>query len=410
MIILYDIGLCLFYVGVLLASIFNTKARKWIKGRNRLLKLLSQHFAKGNNKVMWMHCSSLGEFEQGRPILEEFHKQNPQHKILLSFFSPSGYEVQKSYAIADYVTYIPLDTRFNARRFIKIIQPDIVFFVKYDLWHNVLYQAKKQNSKLYLVSAIFNSKQVFFKWYGWLFRNMLLTFNHIFVQNEESVELLKKIGFNNSSNTGDTRIDRVRQISQQVKSYPLIEQFVNSKNCLVCGSTWTKDEELLSKATNHLSDIKLIIAPHQIHEEHITEIETLFENRHTIRYSVVKEESLADYEILIIDTIGMLSSIYHYGKVAYIGGGFIDGIHNILEAVTYGIPVIFGPNYTEFIEAKDLIDLGGAISIRNEKDLQYILEKWFTDEASRNTAGCICKAYVWDKPSATEKILKNNFI
>jgi 3-deoxy-D-manno-octulosonic-acid transferase len=406
MVILYNIGLYLFYIFVLIASVFNTKARKWIGGRNGQLKQLKKRFG-GADKVMWMHCSSLGEFEQGRPVLEEFRRLNPRYKILLSFFSSSGYEMQKDYNVADYVHYIPLDTWLNATKFIKAVHPDIVFFVKYDLWYHHLHHAKKHGAKLYLISAVFHPKQAFFKWYGSFFRSMLRTFNRIFVQNKGSKQLLLQIGVNDVLITGNTRIDRVKQIAQHAKEYPLIKQFTNNLPCLICGSTWPKDEEIIAKAIDAIPEVKTIIAPHEIHESHIVEIEKLFKNKQIVRYTRIENENIAQYDILIVDTIGMLSSIYQYGQAAYIGGGFGDGIHNTLEAVVFGIPVIFGPNYNEFIEAGELVESGGAVNINNVTELQTVLTSWFGNNNSRGIAGDICKKYIWEQQNATEKTLQN---
>lgn len=407
MVIIYNIGLFIFYGILLIAAIFNTKARKWLAGRSATGLKLKSVFAT-TDKVMWMHCSSLGEFEQGRPLLEEFRRRNPQYKILLTFFSPSGYELRKNYEFADCVLYLPLDTWFNARRFVKAAHPDVVFFVKYDLWYHHLHQAKKRGAQLYLISAVFRPEQAFFKAYGGFFRSMLRTFNHIFIQNNASKQLLQQIDINNVTLTGDTRIDRVRQIAQQAQRYPIIEQFINSQLCLVCGSTWAKDEEILAEATQTLPQVKLIIAPHLIDEGHVADIERLFSARRVVRYTQATDKNMAQYDVLIVDTIGMLSSIYQYGQAAYIGGGFIDGIHNTLEAAVYGIPVVFGVNYAKFIEAVDLVALGGAVSIADANELYALLTNWYTPASSlRQTAGDICKNYIWQQPSATDEILNS---
>lgn len=404
MVIVYNIGLCFFYGLMCVAAVFHKKARKWVMGRNGVVKHLKKQFAPAD-KVIWMHCSSLGEFEQGRTLLDEFRQNKPDYKILLTFFSPSGYDLRKNYEGADYVSYLPLDTWLNARRFIKAVNPQIVIFVKYDFWYHHLHQAKKRGAKLYLISALFRHKQAFFKWYGGFFRSMLRTFTRIFVQNVESQKLLQSIIISNVEITGDTRIDRVRQIAQQAKHYPLIEQFVDNKLCLICGSTWPKDEAIIQKSLKNLPDVKLVIAPHLIHDEHIADIEKLFADKNTLRYTTITNNTdVTQYDVLIVNTIGMLSSVYRYGNAAYIGGGFEDGIHNTLEAVVYGIPVAFGPNYHKFVEAIELIELGGAVSINGEKELQPVLEGWFSsvDSKQRLQAGEVCKNYIWAQASATD--------
>lgn len=317
-------------------------------------------------KYIWFHAASLGEFEQGRPLIEQIRKEYPQYKILLTFFSPSGYEVQKNYKGADIVTYLPIDTVTNARRFLRTIRPVMAFFIKYEFWYNYLHILRHRGVPVYSVSSIFRPDQVFFKWYGWEYAHVLKCFSHFFVQNEESKRLLEGIGIKDTMVVGDTRFDRVLQIKEASKNLPLIEKFVGTRlgspanrarqrRVFVAGSSWLPDEEIFLKYFNEHKDWKLIIAPHVIEEEHLKRIQELIKDRKVIRYTKANEENVEDAEVLIIDCFGLLSSVYHYGDIAYVGGGFGAGIHNVLEAAVWQMPVIFGPNNKHFDEAQGLL-------------------------------------------------------
>ncbi len=398
--IIYLIGLYLFKFLLLTVSTLNARAKKWINGRRRLISQISSQL-KENEKRIWIHAASLGEFEQGRPVIEALKKNAPELKVVLTFFSPSGYEIRKNYEFADYVFYLPLDTKRNAEKFISLIKPEFVIFIKYEFWRNFLFVLKKQNIPTYLISSIFRKDQLFFKWYGKWYRQILGSFKWFFVQNEESKQLLESIGYKNLTISGDTRFDRVFEIAQQVKSFPVIEKFTKDHFVIILGSTWKEDEDLLFEyINNECNNIKFIIAPHEIHESNIQRILKNLTKK-TIRYSQAKEENVGDCEILIIDNIGMLSSIYQYGNLAYIGGGFTTGIHNILEAATFGLPVLFGPDYHKFQEAIDLIDLGGAFEVSSKRIAIEKIEKLFIDKEFCKVAGSICREYVEGKKGAT---------
>lgn len=368
--LLYNFGLFFYTSFIHIAAIIgNSKAKKWQEGRKDIFKKLRKAFANNSSPVLWIHCASLGEFEQGRPVIEVLKSKNKHLKILLTFFSPSGYEVRQNYAGADWVFYLPSDSKKNALQFLSIVKPQQVIFVKYEFWYHYLSILHQQKTPTYLISAIFRPNQAFFKWYGQLFRDMLFCFDAIFVQNEPSLTLLKQVNYPNAYVAGDTRLDRVLEIKKQAKSFSVIDSFSNTNYHIVAGSTWSPDEKILADILKESPNYKLIIAPHQIDEKHLQEIETLFKFTTCIRYSNAEETKLLDhYSVLLIDNIGMLSSIYAYGDVAYIGGGFGLGIHNILEAVVFEIPVLFGPNYHKFQEAKDLIATEVAFEVNNSKE------------------------------------------
>jgi 3-deoxy-D-manno-octulosonic-acid transferase len=388
-----------------MVSLFgNQKAKLWIAGRRNIFEKLTGNL-KPNEKRIWVHAASLGEFEQGRPIIEKIKSQYPEYKILVTFFSPSGYEVRKNYNGADYIYYLPADTLRNAKRFINLVKPEKVFFIKYEFWYNYLNTLKKQDIPVYLCSAIFRNNQLFFKWYGGWYRKILHMFSHLFVQTQESKELLSSIRFTNVTITGDTRFDRVYDIALKAKEIPEVAAFVGVSQCLIAGSTWEPDEDLLSGYIN-ASDLplKYIIAPHEIHASHIERLEKSIHKK-VIRYSTWKNNTTSEYDVLIIDNIGMLSSLYRYGQVSYIGGGFGKGIHNTLEAATFGLPIIFGPNYLKFQEAKDLIATGGAFSISTQNELNVKLDELFKDPIALCRAQRTAADYVKNNIGATEKIL-----
>jgi len=391
--IIYGIAIRFYGFGICIASLFNKKARQWITGRKGQWEKISINLAKQENTV-WFHCSSLGEFEQGRPVIEKYKKHNPNAFILLTFFSPSGYEIRKNYENADLILYLPLDIKKNVTKFLDLIKPQFTVFVKYEFWYNYLHQLWLRNIPLFLISADFREDQWFFKSYGRSFRKMLGYFSHIFVQNEQSLIILNMYGIENATIAGDTRIDRVFQISKEVKGNSVIEKFKNQKKLIVAGSTWKQDEEILVKYINESgNNLKWIIAPHEIKKENILRIRKSI-TRPSVKYSTYKEKQDSNAEVLIIDNIGMLSSLYRYGNIAYIGGGFGKGIHNILEPATFGIPVIFGPNYKKFREACELKEQGGAIPVNNFSDLEKILNELTHKDEVRKKAGNISKQYI----------------
>ncbi len=407
MLLLYRISLIFYHFIIIVLSPFNQKAKLWLNGRKNVFNTIESSVV-NNKKLAWFHCASLGEFEQGRPLIEAYRQKFPDHSIMLTFFSPSGYEIRKNYDKADFVFYLPIDSPRNAKHFLDLTKPDIVFFVKYEFWHYYINEIGKRKIPLYLVSGIFRENQRFFKWYGGVFRKMLRNFNYFFLQNQVSQDLLKSIGINNLMITGDTRFDRVFTIAQQAKTLPLIEKFKNERQLLVLGSSWQPDEELVIKYFNETQPLfKLIIAPHEVSKENINRIvRNISQKKSVVKYSEANENNLENADVLIIDSIGLLSSLYKYGDIAYIGGGFGKGIHNILEAATFGLPVIFGPNYQSFKEAKELISLGGAISITNHKQLVTILDQFLSDIEIIKNKGSIASQYVSNNRGATEKIME----
>ncbi len=404
---LYNIFLLLFAVGIRIAALFNAKAALWLKGRKGILDKIKNDLAAKDEKRIWIHCSSLGEFEQGRPLIEAIKKQYPSYKIVLTFFSPSGYEVRKNYEGADYILYLPMDGASNARRFVELVNPALTIFVKYEFWYHYLNRLKKNNVPTVIISATFRKSQTFFQWYGGLFRKMLHCFDYLFVQDDESKRLLAAIGItNNVLVSGDTRYDRVAEISKTVKPLPLIEKFKGNGHLLIAGSTWPADERLLMEVINTLPpNWKLVIAPHEIDREHITAID----NSHAsmaVLYSELEKEPVG-YKVLIIDNIGMLSSLYSYGELAYIGGGFQKGgIHNVLEPAVFGLPVFFGPTYDKFIEAKALVSHQYAMPVRNAVDFNNLLQQLTQDNILRTSLQKSIRQYVSTQTGATARIME----
>lgn len=402
--IFYNTGIRGYQLAIRLAAPFNEKAALWVKGRKKIREKIAQIQRKGE-RLVWFHAASLGEFEQGRPVIEALKAAEPSTKILLTFFSPSGYEIRKNYAGADYILYLPSDTPGNARFFIEQLKPDAAVFIKYEFWYNYLHELHKHHIPVYLISAIFRPEQPFFKNWGTLHRRMLGFFSRLFVQDEESVKLLNSIGIQNAQRTGDTRFDRVKQIAEAAKEIEKVKQFCNSQPAVVCGSTWPPDEEILLDYINKdTSSYKWIIVPHEIGESHIKNILEKCKKK-IIRYTQ-ENVSFADYEVLIVDCIGLLSSIYRYGQISYIGGGFGVGIHNTLEAAVYGIPVIFGPKYQKFNEAVTLIREGGAFSISNGEQLRELLHSLIQTPAITEAAGQKALTYVESQLGATAIIIK----
>jgi 3-deoxy-D-manno-octulosonic-acid transferase len=398
----YRIFIALYSLGIRLASLWNKKAAEWLSGRKALFHDLRSKIPEGA-KIIWMHCASAGEFEQGKPVIEALKKQYPHHKLLVSFFSPSGFSVGKKYKAADFITYLPLDTKSNAAEFLKIVNPELVIFIKYEYWYHHLKAVRSRNIPLLLVAAIFRKDQVFFKWYGGFYRKILFFFHHIFVQDQASLELLTASGINHCSIGGDTRFDRVKEIRENFSGLSRIEEFTGNHKIIVAGSTWPEDEKLLSQAIEKNPGSKLIIAPHEINEEHLASIEKLFPK--ATRYSKIQEAVTGD--VLIIDNFGMLSRLYQYATIAYIGGGFNkSGIHNTLEAAVYGKPVLFGPAYQKFKEARELIEKKGAFSFSTAEELSKIIASLLTDAGFLQRAGEASKNYVLENTGATGKLLQ----
>lgn len=389
-----------------LASPFNAKAKLWVEGRKDVFERMQEAIS-ADDHIIWMHCSSLGEFEQGRPLIEKMRGTYPSYKILLTFFSPSGYEVRKNYNGADYIFYLPMDSRKNAFHFFEIVKPRLIFFIKYEFWYYYLNEAKKRNIPLLLISGVFRKTQPFFSKYGYFHRLLLSCFTHFFVQNEESLLLLHSIGFEkNVTISGDTRFDRVIEIAEQFQSIPLVEIFCGSADVVVAGSTWSEDDKILSEYANGKNNVKFIIAPHDISKQRIDECKRLYKK--AVLFSTLKNFSPAsNINVLIIDNVGMLSRLYKYSTIAYVGGGFgAEGIHNVLEAAVYGKPVVFGPVYDKFIEASELIYSGGGISINNSSVLKSTFDRILTKDESYNTACKSSLEYVYTKKGATEKIVE----
>jgi len=413
--VLYNLGTSAYFLGIKIASAFgHRKAKLMEEGRRdwapKLQGKMNELKAQDPNRpFIWFHAASLGEFEQGRPLIEALREKYPQYRILQTFFSPSGYEVRKNYKGADIVCYLPYDKLSECRKFLDIAQPALAFFVKYEFWGNILEELTRRRIPTYLISGIFRERQVFFKSYGIVLRPVLSNFRHMFVQDEESKRLLSSIGFDqNVTICGDTRFDRVIAIQQQAKQYVWAEEFSKGNFTLVAGSSWPKDEDILLEHFNNHPEMKLIIAPHEIHEEHIQSIIGKLK-RPYMRYTHLDESKVKDVDCLIIDAIGFLSSIYRYGNVAYIGGGFGVGIHNTLEAAVYGMPVIFGPNHTAFREALGLLDAKGGFTISNALEYEAIMNTFMTDPKALAEAGQRAGEYVKAESGATETIFKAVF-
>ena len=402
---LYSIAFSFYAVSVNIAALFNKKARLLVKGHRKIFDTLKKDVDK-NSKYLWFHASSLGEFEQGRPLIERIHKSHPECKILLTFFSPSGYEVRKDYKYADVVCYMPFDIGCNVRRFFKHINIEKAFFIKYEFWPNFLKGLHKRGIDTYSVSSIFRDNQSFFKWYGKMYAKSLTYFKHLFVQDRHSKDLLAKIGIKNVSIVGDTRCDRVTEVAQAAKQYPLIEKFVNGSPTFIAGSSWPLDEQVYAPYFNDKNNWKIIIASHEIDEERLIEIEHTFAVHNPIRLSQAEDfERLEHSNCLIIDCFGMLSSIYRYGHVAYIGGGFGVGIHNILEAAVFDIPVLFGPNNQRFREAQELKKIKGGFEIEDSYTFRILMDKFISDPAFMKKAGYNAGEYVRKNCGKSDQIL-----
>ena len=423
---IYNIVIYFVLLGIAIASLFNEKVRKMWRGEREAFRILKQK-VDPNAKYIWFHAASLGEFEQGRPLMEQIRKDYPQYKILLTFYSPSGYEVRKNYEGADIICYMPVDTRLNAIRFLRLVRPVMAFFIKYEFWSNFLHILKHRNIPTYSVSSIFREDQVFFKWYGRSYANVLKCFTRFFVQNEESKRLLEGIGITDVDVVGDTRFDRVLQIKEAAKHLPICEAFrkgvavLSSSSALssfdaekesrpdfkvfVAGSSWPPDEEIFIRFFNEHKDWRLLIAPHVIAEEHLKLILSLLKNKKVVRYTQTNPEEAAKADVLIIDCFGLLSSMYNYGDVAYIGGGFGVGIHNTLEAAVWNMPVIFGPNNKKFQEAQGLLKSGGGFEITNYESFEGLMNSMINNPAFLKQAGDKAGAFVASLSGATGKVL-----
>ncbi|MGL4779702.1 MAG: 3-deoxy-D-manno-octulosonic acid transferase [Bacteroidales bacterium] len=399
---IYNLAIQLLALAVKIMACFKEKEKKLAEGQKKVFSYLSNN-RNANDQYIWFHASSLGEFEQGRPMIEKIKREQPKKKILLTFFSPSGYEVRKNYALADMICYLPFDKPANVKRFLDIVNPEKAVFIKYEFWYNYLSELNHRAIPTYIISAIFRPEQLFFKpWGGW-YRKMLTFFDQLFVQDNASEELLTEIGIHNVVVCGDTRFDRVIDIMKEAKELSLIDQFAKDQFILVAGSSWPKDEDIFINYFNCNKNMKLIIAPHEIHEEHLKSIESKIK-RSFVRYSQIKDQDLQAVDCILIDCFGLLSSIYRYGKVAYIGGGFGVGIHNVLEAAVYGVPVIWGPNYSKFREAKSLINSGGGFSINNAEEFSNLLDKLRGNQSFLNSSSISSLNYVAENAGATGKI------
>ncbi len=401
---MYNLGIYLYLLGVAITSLFNDKVKKMWRGERDAIRILREK-VDPNAKYVWFHAASLGEFEQGRPLMEQLRREHPEYKILLTFFSPSGYEVRKNYEGADIITYLPLDTITNARRFLRTVRPVMAFFIKYEFWFNYLHILKHRGVPVYSVSSIFRPGQIFFRWYGRQYAHVLKCFTRFYVQNEISKELLSKIGVNDVQIVGDTRFDRVLQIKAAAKQLPLVEKMVGDGKCFIAGSSWQPDEEIFIPFFNEHKDWKLVIAPHVIAEEHLQQIEKLLTGRKVIRYTKATEENVKDAEVLIIDCFGLLSSIYQYADVTYVGGGFGVGIHNTLEAAVWDVPVFFGPNNQRFQEAQGLKKCGAGLEIGDAEDFRRLMQGFVDQPAVVKELGEKAGAFVKSMTGATKKIL-----
>ena len=407
---LYNIFLWLYVAGVRVASIWDVKARKWFAGRQRIFDDIRSAIDP-RSQTIWIHCSSLGEFEQGQPVIEKVKAQFPQLKLLVTFFSPSGYEIKKSYAGVDHVFYLPMDSRKNAGKFLDLVNPRLVMFIKYDYWYHYLNEIKSRSINCILISAVFRPGQSFFRWYGNLQRNMLQCFTHIFVQNEQSKKLLQAINIQDCSVAGDTRFDRVAEIAARFEPVAVVENFLGNDKCIVAGSTWKEDEDALEKVLSRMNDsnLKLIIAPHEIDASHLAYVEKLFPG--SAKFSSIDSgQSITSHHlqsnVLVIDNIGMLSRLYKYAYITCVGGGFTkDGVHNVLEAAVYGKPVVFGPNYDKYKEAIELVHCRGAKTFVDENELEKVLVALLHDADDYSHSCVASKKYVQENVGATKKIL-----
>jgi 3-deoxy-D-manno-octulosonic-acid transferase len=407
MLFLYNLFVYFSEFIIKIIALFSPKIKLFVNGRKDVFKILASAI-NPKDKTLWFHAASLGEYEQGLPVMEKIKLQFPNHKIILTFFSPSGYEVRKNNTISDITVYLPLDTKSNAKQFLRLVCPELVFFIKYEFWPNYLNELNNLGIKTYLISGIFRENQAFFSWYGGFYRNALTTFDYFFVQNESSKKLLQGIGFNNVKVSGDTRFDRVISILERDNSLDFIEQFKDNTTTIVIGSSWPKDEAIVVNFINQTNEnVKFIIAPHNIRSEQIQELKNSIIKK-TVLFSEKENENLADFEVFIIDTIGILTKIYSYADIAYVGGGFGNpGVHNILEPATFGIPIVVGPNYSHFAEATALVNMEGCISITTQNDLNDTFNNLITNEDIRHEKGHICETFVQMNIGAKDVVLRH---
>lgn len=407
MLFLYNIIVQIANFLLKIIALFSPKIKLFVNGRKPVFEILASKI-KASDKTIWFHAASLGEYEQGLPAIEKIKTTHPNHKIVVTFFSPSGYEVRKNNTVADVTVYLPLDTKKNARQFLKLIHPEMAFFIKYEYWPNYLNELQKLKTPTYLISGIFRENQMFFKWYGGFYRKALNTFTYFFVQNESSKKLLSQLGKTNVAVSGDTRFDRVAAILEKDNSLDFIETFKNNTLTVVVGSSWPKDENLLIDYINQTSEkVKFIIAPHNIKKEQIQELKNSI-SRKVVLFSEKETKNLADFDVFIIDTIGILTKIYSYADIAYVGGGFgTPGVHNILEPATFGVPIVIGPNFSHFAEATALVNIEGCISISNKNELFDAFSNLINNNDIRHEKGHICSTFVQMNKGATTVIIKN---
>jgi 3-deoxy-D-manno-octulosonic-acid transferase len=409
--LLYNCGVWLYTASIYLSQPFNDKARQWVKGRQNLFTALTDSLKdaeREKKRSIWIHCASLGEFEQARPVIDALNKNN-KYFIILSFFSPSGYEQQHHFKGADIITYLPTDTPFNAQKFINLIQPDTALFVKYEFWYHHLNMLHQNNIPCYLISAIFQPNQIFFRWYGELYRQMLRFMTKIFVQDESSAELLKGLGIKHVEISGDTRVERVHQINKSPQKLKLLPEFKGEHQLFIAGSTYRQEEQLLVQLMREqkLTKVKYVIAPHEVDDSTIEKITNTFRSWSPVRFSEAVSANIQESQVLIIDSIGLLASLYQYGELCFIGGGFGGGIHNILEPAAVGLPIIIGPNYKKFKEARELVSAGGAFSVKNYKEFKTIVTQLTDKEAAMTQkARKVTRQYIKKNIGATEKIIE----
>lgn len=410
--LLYNIFIFLYSSSIRIASLFNGKAKQWVEGRKDILTRIKEEQL-SDKQIIWVHCASLGEFEQARPVIEKLRTTYSDHSIFLTFFSPSGYEVRKNYELADYIYYLPVDTRENARQFISYVNPKLVIFIKYEFWFNYIDELYRNKIPQIFVSVIFRPSQHFFSsWGGW-FAHQLNKVTYLFVQNDKSIELLDDIGIHHAQVSGDTRFDRVIQLPDEPVTFPVIKKFKGNSRLLMAGSTWQPGEKILLDILNNSEeDFKLVIAPHLINNEHITDLLNRFQSFTPVLYSNVSTDetsgqikNIEQSKVMIIDSIGMLSQLYRYADIAYVGGGFGVGIHNLLEVSTYGIPVLFGPNYKRFREAVELNDIGGGFPINNSDEFSEVFHKLMKDKDAYKTSASVARQYVIDNAGATNLVI-----
>ncbi|WP_121667887.1 3-deoxy-D-manno-octulosonic acid transferase [Mesonia aquimarina] len=404
---LYSILITLFEKLLPLIALFNPKMKLFYQGRKKSFSILEEKVGK-KKPVIWMHAASLGEYEQGVPVLEKLKENFPEHQILITFFSPSGYEIKKNSALADVVTYLPLDTKSNAKKFVEIVQPEIALFIKYEIWPNLLFELQKKSVNSILVSGVFRKNQIYFKAYGKFMLKALHTFQHLFVQEENSKKLLNTFGFKNVSVSGDTRFDRVSRQLDQKNELTFLDNFKDQKTCVICGSTWPEDEEILVSYINNTSkDVKFVIAPHQINSVKIKALQKKLTAK-SIRFSEYENQNLKEAQVFILDTIGLLTKAYSYATIAYVGGAMgTTGLHNILEPATFGVPIVIGKNYLNFPEAIALQKQKGLFSVDNQQSLQIILDRLITDNSFRQKSGRNAKEFINSQTGATVKIVKH---